>query len=341
MTYPRLILILMVAVILVVSPVAADEVGIIAPPVTAEPAPVGSQRERTEARPYDNPWSKPDSSLARGNVRGTSKKKLEKAPKEVVARPDDPVLKWLPEIQSASDKTGTPRSLIAGIMRLESGGAQAAESVVSAQGLMQVMPVELQAQGIPPEKWQDPATNILAGATILKQRSGAGWEAASAYYFGIGCDAYGTCTYEYCTVVLGWANYFAQILGDDIWYDMSRVPDVPSSKDLTPTPTPKATKTPKPTKTPTPKPTKTPKPGETPTVTPTPGSPSETPVIEPTSTVEPTEVVVTVVPTEPPAPTEVPTEPPPPPTEIPTVAPEPTEVPVEPTTAPAEPEPEG
>jgi hypothetical protein len=224
---------------------------------------------------------------------------------------DDPVLYWLPEISADSNATGTPRSLIAGIMRLESSGDPGTVSVVAAQGLMQVMPAELRAQGIPQEKWQDPATNIMAGAVILQQRSGAGWETAAAYYFGIGCDAYGTCTKEYVQVVVGYANYYAGVLLDPYWYDASRIPNVPSKSNPQPLPTGTARPVP---------------PGPTPspiaTTTPTdPVQPVETPVVTPVPTQEPA-----------PHPTAVPTEVP---TEAPPVATEPPAPPVEEPPAPA------
>jgi hypothetical protein len=140
------------------------------------------------------------------------------------------VLRWLPEMTNASAATGTPLSLIAGVMHVESGGDPETVSPQGAQGLMQVMPAELNALGIPQTRWRDPVTNVLAGATILAQRSGAGWEAAVASYFGIGCDAYGTCTRQYAIVVLGWANAYAVLLGDPIAFDVGNVPDVPSAR---------------------------------------------------------------------------------------------------------------
>lgn len=306
---------LLIALILslVASPVVSAE-GIIAPPVTAEPSEDGNARPRPTERPFSNPWSQPQ---AQAQLRAA--KELEAAPEQ--PRSNDPVLQWLPEIQAASDATGTPRTLIMGVMQLESGGVQTAVSVVGAQGLMQVMPVELQAQGIPQELWQDPATNIMAGARILADRSGAGWEMATAYYFGIGCDAYGTCTGTYVTIAVGWANYFAAILGDAIWFDANNVfglPTGPSQPPTTPAP-PTATPTPKPGTTPT-VPPATEQPGTDPTSTPVPTTP---PTAVPTMPAPQPTAVPTEIPTEVPTavPTEVPTEPPPPP---------PTEPPAEP-----------
>jgi hypothetical protein len=294
----RLIVTLLVALLLTASPVAAAD-SIVAPPASDGPETPGSLRDRPEERPFNNEWANPGTA-------GRGAKNLEAPPDLAdvlgVDRLDDPVLKWLPEITAASIATGTPRSLIAGVMRLESSGDPTTVSVVAAQGLMQVMPAEMEYQNIPQEKWQDPATNILAGATILAQRSGAGWESAVAYYFGIGCDAYGTCTFEYATVVLGWANYYSAVLDDSINYNLARIPDVPSSSSRTPvTPDPNMPKDP----------FKTPVSG-TPIVIPpaqptTPAQPGTTPT--PVPTTEPT-AIPTAVPTEIPteAPTEVPTE---------------------------------
>jgi cell division septation protein DedD len=271
-----------------------------------------SVRVRPSPRPYDNPHSQPvagDDVGGGDDVRGGSRK-LETLEDSEAPRLDDPVLQWLPEITKASTETGTPISLIAGIMRIESNGDETITSPQRAQGLMQIMPDELQTQGIPQEMWLDPPTNVMAGAVILAQRSGNGWESAAAYYFGIGCDYYGTCTYGYAVAVIGWANAYAELLGDGMWYDIDRIPDVPDSRDPTPTPTdtPEASATP----TGTAGATETPgTPGE-PTATPS-AEPSEEPSAEPTEapTDEPTAVpteeptdVPTEEPTEEPAPTE-------------------------------------
>jgi hypothetical protein len=270
---------------------------------------VGSLRARPSPRPYDNPNAKPGAGDA---VRGS--RELETTEEAGPPRLDDPVLQWLPEITNASNETGTPISLIAGVMRVESNGDPTITSPQGAQGLMQIMPAEMRAQGIPPEQWLDPPTNVMAGAVILAQRSGGGWEGAAAYYFGIGCDHYGTCTYGYAVAVIGWANAYATLLGDPYWYDTGRIPDVPSS------PEPDEEPTEEPTATPTASPTSTtePTPGEEPS-TPPPDA-TEEPTVEPTAepTAEPTDEPTT-------APTEVSTE-------EPTPEPEPTDEVAEPTT---------
>jgi len=282
----RVIITLIVIATLLLAPQTGAAEGILAPPAAEDPLVAQAVRPRPAERPFENEWAQPESAEPDAPEKD--------APNEVAPEPtaapdvrhwDDPVLYWLPEITAASNSTGTPRSLIAGIMRLESGGEPGALSVVAAQGLMQVMPFELETQGIPQEMWQDPATNIMAGAVLLAQRSGAGWETSVAYYFGIGCDAYGTCTREYVDVVLHYANFYAGVLVDPYSYDPSRLPDVPSSgKPIPPDPTE------------TPVPTEPAEPAETPV-------PTEEPAPDPTA--EPTEI-----PTEaPPAPTDVATSP--------------------------------
>jgi hypothetical protein len=242
-----------------------------------------------------------------------------------VARLDDPVLQWLPEITAAANATFVPPSLIAGVIALESSGNPYTVSVAGAIGLMQVMPDELAAHGVGYNAGFDPAINVMTGSRILAERSGAGWELAAGYYFGIGCDAYNTCTADYVRAVLAWAAYYAPALNDpfrgnpgvipaswEISPDTSTAaptPSVTSSKTPTPTKTPAATKTPtprpNPTKTPTAAPTETTAPKATPTPT---EAPTDTPTEAPTET--PTEVptdVPTAIPTD--VPTDVPAPP--------------------------------
>jgi hypothetical protein len=236
-------------------------------------------------------------------------------------RLDDPVLRWLPEVMTAANATGVPPELIAAIMRVESQGNPNIISPAGARGLMQIMPDELSAQGIPFDAWHDPATNIMAGAVILLQRSGSGWDGAAASYFGYGCDVFGTCTETYVSVVLGWMAYYAPvianpyssgfgILGPD-WIPPAIDPFVEAAP---PTPEPPPTATPTPAAT------------STPPVTPTATSTTETPASTEIPTTPPTEVPPTDVPATEIPPTEIPpTEEPP--TEIPTEEPPPTEAP--------------
>lgn len=130
-------------------------------------------------------------------------------------RLDDPVLFWLPEILAASEATGVPASLIAGVIKVESDGDRDAVSPHGARGLMQVMPVHLVNQGVPEPQWNDPATNILAGSRLLQwhiEVHGTHWEGV-ARYFGIGCDGF-NCTDAYVNLVLAAQARFVPLIAD-------------------------------------------------------------------------------------------------------------------------------
>ncbi|HET9017247.1 MAG TPA: peptidoglycan DD-metalloendopeptidase family protein, partial [Thermomicrobiaceae bacterium] len=77
------------------------------------------------------------------------------------------VLQWASLIQAAARQYHVPAGFIAAIMTVESDGNPGSISPVGAQGLMQVMPAELSAFGVPQAQWLDPATNILAGARYI------------------------------------------------------------------------------------------------------------------------------------------------------------------------------
>jgi hypothetical protein len=130
-------------------------------------------------------------------------------------RPDDPVLRWLPEILAAAGQTGVSPALIAGVIQTESQGDPASTSPHGARGLMQVMPDHLVGQGVREEVWDDPAANILAGAWLLKwniDQYGTEWDGI-AHYFGIGCDGY-NCTDGYVGLVLDAKAHYAPLLTD-------------------------------------------------------------------------------------------------------------------------------
>lgn len=245
-------------------------------------------------------------------------------------RLNEPVLRWLPEIVAASTLTHVPPALIAGVIRVESEGNPSTVSVSGARGLMQIMPDELVEHGVPVDVWFDPATNIRTGSRIIAERAAAygSWESGVAHYFGIGCDAYGTCTASYVRAVFGWANYYAAILGNPFhasfgvlpadWSPPAIVPFIESAPAQPPEapapPTPQSNLAPMPTATPTETPTPTPSPAATATPLATVGAtmvPTEVPTAEPTqeSTEEPTIVPTeesTAVPTA--APPQLPTE---------------------------------
>ncbi|MBA2276569.1 MAG: transglycosylase SLT domain-containing protein [Chloroflexia bacterium] len=119
----------------------------------------------------------------------------------------------MPEILAAAERTGVPASLIAGIIKVESQGDPDAVSPAGARGLMQVMPDHLHEQGVNSSRWHDPATNIQAGALLLKwkiEATGNQWDGVR-HYFGIKCDAF-TCTEEYATRVYRWVDHYAPLI---------------------------------------------------------------------------------------------------------------------------------
>jgi hypothetical protein len=257
---------------------------------------------------------------------------LTPTPVPVQIRYDDPVLRWLPEMTSASAVSGVPVALLAAVMRVESVGDPNIISPAGARGLMQIMPVELAGQGLREESWHDPATNITAGAWELVERlNGYGsWDGAVGAYFGFGCDVFGTCTDVYVAVVFKWMDFYAWALGDPgaagLWLlpsdwvppaiapYMEAAPPAVETPEPSPTPEPTATEIPPaatstPEPAPTEVPTDIPAPTEAPTDVP---APTEIVVEEPTEVVveEPTDVVVEE-PTEAPvesAPVEEPTD---------------------------------
>jgi soluble lytic murein transglycosylase-like protein len=129
-------------------------------------------------------------------------------------RLDHPVLRWLPEILAASEATGTPPSLIASVIEVESSGDPRAISPAGARGLMQIMPDEFHARSVPRARWHHPATNIYVGALILAERRAltGSWRGAVSRYFGIGCDAHGTCTSVYVRRVFAQVEGYAAII---------------------------------------------------------------------------------------------------------------------------------
>lgn len=137
-------------------------------------------------------------------------------PPRLPVRLDEPVLYWLPEILAASERTGVPAALLAGVIQVESQGDPAAVSPAGARGLMQLMPRHLEEQGIDPSRWHDPATNIHAGALLLKwkiEASGTQREGVR-YYFGPDkCDAF-TCTEEYVSRVYTWHDHYAPLIAN-------------------------------------------------------------------------------------------------------------------------------
>jgi hypothetical protein len=286
--------------------------GVISAPAVEEGAvPQENVRPRPESRPVDLASAAADE--AAGDPTSEATEQPSGPP-----RLDDPVLRWLPEIVNAAAESGTPANIIAGVMRLESGGNPSIISPVGARGLMQIMPSNLSAMGVPDYLWHDPASNISAGGRFLASQAASygSWETAVGAYFGFGCDVFGTCTETYISVAFSWAAYYAPAIADPYnsgfallpadWVAPPIVPFVEAAPEPVRTPPPSP---PTPTKTPTPG--TSPEPGTTPEPT---ESPTDVPTDEPTPvpTEEPTEVpteIPTEVPTE--VPTDVPVEEPP------------------------------
>ncbi|HEX3723652.1 MAG TPA: peptidoglycan DD-metalloendopeptidase family protein, partial [Nitrolancea sp.] len=161
------------------------------------------------------------------------------------------VYRWKPLIDAAAKAHNVPSALIAAIMAVESSGNPNAVSPAGAQGLMQIMPDQLTRLGVAQALWQDPASNIDAGARYLSESlaNGGTIQSAAARYFGNGCDVLGTCTSDYVNRVLVLYVYF------DAWFDSGTPPllavaSTPttsivggaSAQDVAPsTPTPTAT----------------------------------------------------------------------------------------------------
>lgn len=132
-------------------------------------------------------------------------------------RLDDSVLRWLPEIQSASQASGIPADVLAGVIHQTSGGDPNVTGPNGSTGLMLVAPDEFASLGIS-SGWYDPATNITAGAATLAQlRAASGSiEAALAAYFGAGCTSAGYCGQQFATDVLASAAVYSAAINDPV-----------------------------------------------------------------------------------------------------------------------------
>lgn len=126
-------------------------------------------------------------------------------------RLDEPVLRFLPEISAAGNATGVPASILAGVVRVESNGDPNVIANGRRFGLTGVSDAALVNLGIPTSSWHDPASNILAGASVLAglHATTGSWDLALEAYFGGECDATGVCPAEYRYAVLAWSNYYA------------------------------------------------------------------------------------------------------------------------------------
>lgn len=237
-------------------------------------------------------------------------------PSPDVIRLDDPVLQFLPEINSASSATGVPASIVAGIVRVESNGDPNLIANGSRIGLTGVSQAGLANQGVAPSSWNDPAANLLAGAGALAELYGGtgSWDAALEAYFGGTCDVTGACPGDYRYAVQAWSNYYSAAVSNPggsgfavLAVTWTAPPLAPyQGASLRPIPLPPGVAAP----TPTPQPTQAPSPTPPPSAT---AEPTGEVIAPPTDV--PTEPVV--LPTEPPTPTIAPTA-----TEIPTPLPQ-------------------
>ncbi len=295
-----------------------------APAVDEAPVPQENVRARPDSRPIELATAVPTKGP-------TATATATQDPATINPRLDEPVLRWLPEIMAASKDSGTPPEVIAGVMRLESGGDPNIISPSGARGQMQIMPDNLISLGVSEDLWHDPATNIMAGGRFLAQQevSYGSWQQAVGAYFGFGCDVFGTCTETYIQVAFSWAAFYAPAIADPLnsgyallpadWVAPPIVPFVEAAPPKVETP-PATRPTPSVTPTGTAVPTGTPTDGGTAVPTPVPTQdPGTVPTEVPTAV--PTVEVPTEAPTEPPVevPTEVPVEQPTePPVEVPT-----------------------
>ncbi|MBX3072205.1 MAG: SH3 domain-containing protein [Thermomicrobiales bacterium] len=130
-------------------------------------------------------------------------------------RLDDAVLRWLPEIQSASQSTGLPADVLAAVIWYSSGGDAGLVSANGSIGLMQLTGAEFDALGIGGGR-HDPATNISTGALLLAalRNSTGSIEGALAAYYGDGCSPDSVCASGFVTAVLTQAAAYQPLLSD-------------------------------------------------------------------------------------------------------------------------------
>jgi len=138
-------------------------------------------------------------------------------PVPAALRLDEPVLRWLPELEAAAAATGVPVPLLAAVARVTSGGDPNVIALDGARGLLGVPPTELAARGVPEASWHDPAANALVGAQVLaayRDAASGDWVAALTRYVGDGCDPYGVCAADYGAAIQQWTDYYAAVLAD-------------------------------------------------------------------------------------------------------------------------------
>jgi hypothetical protein len=271
------------------------------PPVNEGPGQIGGPAsEGPTTSPSPSPTQTP-TEAATAEVTGTP------APTEAPSatpRFDDPVLRWLPEIVSASAKTGVPASLLAAEIKIHSGGYPALAGPGNRHGLAQV---PLSAAGVSASALYDPLTNLnIAASRFANFKLATGtWNASILADLDGLCDA--DCVQQRSTAIRAWRAYYNRVLPNPGAYGFVMLPadwqapkfNVQVSNTLlpltyppgsapptaTPTSTASLTATASPTETATPIETATSTPIESPTST---STPTATPTATQTETVTPT-----------------------------------------------------
>jgi hypothetical protein len=130
-------------------------------------------------------------------------------------RRDDRVLRWLPEIEAASRRTGVAEEQIAAVMRITSGGDPDAVFGDGAVGLLKVPADEFTARGIEEDLQTDPETNVRIGAEVLAQRIAAAGaiEPALIEYIGdAACLDGKTCGTGDALAALEWIEHYEVVV---------------------------------------------------------------------------------------------------------------------------------
>ena len=277
-------------------------------PVTEEPAPTATSSVNpvppASPRPSPSPTPSPSPSPPAAPTPTVPAPTPEPGP----IRLDEPVLRFLPEINAAAAAAGVPVSILAGVVRVESNGDPNLIANGTRIGLTGVSESVLASQGFAPNMGNEPAANLLAGAGALAglYSNTGSWDAALELYFGDACDASGVCAGDYRYAVQAWANYYAGAVsnpggsGIPLLPPTWSVPAVAPYQGASPRPIPLPPGVAAPT--PIPQPTEEP-----------------TPTVPPTATLEVSEAsaaTLTEAPTESPMPTAEPTS-----TPSPTIAP--------------------
>jgi hypothetical protein len=141
-------------------------------------------------------------------------------------RYDDPVLRWLPEINAAAAASGLTPAQVAGLVAYMSGGDPSVISALGEVGLLQVKPEEFAAYGVGETLWHDPATNLQIGALVIANgiATTGSFDQALALYFGEGCAPSGACTADYVSGALNSVAQYAGVAGDPAAYGYVPLP---------------------------------------------------------------------------------------------------------------------